>query len=407
MWFLRYQVFQNSVKTKKMRISLLTDGLFPVSIGGMQKHSTLLCRYLLGTGVEVDVYHPHEGYDKEELRSILNIPEGDKLQTFYAPFPSLSSLPGHYFLESYLHAKGITKEFLERIRESDLVYAQGFTAWAYLALRKKDLTLPPAIVNFHGLEMYQLAFGLKQKFIYQTYKPFVRENLLKADYAQSLGGQLTGILKELGVAEHKILPLPIGIPKSWLVDEVKAANPKRKFVFVGRYERRKGTEELTAVLQELIKEEFTFDFIGNIPEENRIDAPNITYWGMIKEEETIKRLLTEADVLVCPSYAEGMPTVILEGMARGCAIIATDVGAVSEVVDQKVGWLIEAGEVAMLKNTLLEAIHLDKQTLLKKKQSAHKRIEEKFTWENVIQKMIKRFEEILQTSPTPMANVSK
>ena len=407
MWFLRYQVFQNSVKTKMMRISLLTDGLFPVSIGGMQKHSTLLCRYLLGTGVEVDVYHPHEGYDKEELRSILNIPEGDKLQTFYAPFPSLSSLPGHYFLESYLHAKGITKEFLERIRESDLVYAQGFTAWAYLALRKKDLTLPPAIVNFHGLEMYQLAFGLKQKFIYQTYKPFVRENLLKADYAQSLGGQLTGILKELGVAEHKILPLPIGIPKSWLLDEVKGANLKRKFVFVGRYERRKGTEELTAVLQELIKEEFTFDFIGNIPEENRIDAPNITYWGMIKEEETIKRLLTEADVLVCPSYAEGMPTVILEGMARGCAIIATDVGAVSEVVDQKVGWLIEAGEVAMLKNTLLEAIHLDKQTLLKKKQSAHKRIEEKFTWENVIQKMIKRFEEILQTSPTPMANVSK
>lgn len=390
-----------------MRISLLTDGLFPVSIGGMQKHSTLLCRYLLGTGVEVDIYHPHEGYDREELRSILNIPEGDKLQTFYAPFPSLSSLPGHYFLESYLHAKGITKEFLERIRESDLVYAQGFTAWAYLALRKKDLTLPPAIVNFHGLEMYQLAFGLKQKFIYQTYKPFVRENLLKADYAQSLGGQLTGILKELGVAEHKILPLPIGIPKSWLLDEVKGANLKRKFVFVGRYERRKGTEELTAVLQELIKEEFTFDFIGNIPEENRIDAPNITYWGMIKEEETIKRLLTEADVLVCPSYAEGMPTVILEGMARGCAIIATDVGAVSEIVDQKVGWLIEAGEVAMLKNTLLEAIHLDKQTLLKKKQSAHKRIGEKFTWENVIQKMIKRFEEILQTSPTPIAKVSK
>lgn len=407
MWFLRYQVFQNSVKTKMMRISLLTDGLFPVSIGGMQKHSTLLCRYLLGTGVEVDIYHPHEGYDREELRSILNIPEGDKLQTFYAPFPSLSSLPGHYFLESYLHAKGITKEFLERIRESDLVYAQGFTAWAYLALRKKDLTLPPAIVNFHGLEMYQLAFGLKQKFIYQTYKPFVRENLLKADYAQSLGGQLTGILKELGVAEHKILPLPIGIPKSWLLDEVKGANLKRKFVFVGRYERRKGTEELTAVLQELIKEEFTFDFIGNIPEENRIDAPNITYWGMIKEEETIKRLLTEADVLVCPSYAEGMPTVILEGMARGCAIIATDVGAVSEIVDQKVGWLIEAGEVAMLKNTLLEAIHLDKQTLLKKKQSAHKRIGEKFTWENVIQKMIKRFEEILQTSPTPIAKVSK
>ncbi len=373
----------------------------------MQKHSTLLCRYLLGAGIEVDVYHPHEGYDKEDLLSILGIPEGDQLQTIYAPFPRLSSLPGHYFLESYLHAKGITKRYLERIRKSDLVYAQGFTAWAYLSQRKKDPGLPPAIVNFHGLEMYQLAFGLKQKFIYQTYKPFVKDNLLNADYAQSLGGQLTGILKEQGVAEHKILPLPIGIPESWLLDEVKGANPKRKLVFVGRYERRKGTEELTAVLQELIKEEFTFDFIGNIPEENRINAPNITYWGMIKEEENIKRLLTEADVLVCPSYAEGMPTVILEGMARGCAIIATDVGAVSEVVDQDVGWLIDAGKVTILKDTLLDAINLDENGLLEKKKNAHKRIVEKFTWENVIQRMIQRFKEILETSPTPMANVSK
>ena len=33
------------------------------------------------------------------------------------------------------------------------------------------------------------------------------------------------------------------------------------------------------------------------------------------------------DVLICPSYSEGMPNVIIEAAARGLAIIATNVGA--------------------------------------------------------------------------------
>ncbi|MEM8900585.1 MAG: glycosyltransferase family 4 protein [Bacteroidota bacterium] len=391
-----------------MRISLLTDGLYPLSIGGMQKHSTLLCRYLLAEGLEVDIYHPHPAQDQESLFSSLNIPPNKKANFFTVPFPAITSLPGHYFLESFQHAKRIVSEYQERISQSDLVYAQGFTAWSYSRLRKKNPTLPPIIVNFHGLEMYQLAFGLKQKFIHQTYKPFIKENLLLADYAQSLGGQLSGILKKVGVPEGKILSLPIGIPESWLVEEVKSSEGKRRFVFVGRYERRKGTEELSQVIQNLSEEEeFTFDFIGNIPEDKRIKAPNITYWGMIKEEENIQRLLTKADVLVCPSYAEGMPTVILEGMARGCAIIATDVGAVSEVVDQQVGWLIEAGNPALLQETMVEAIKLNHPVLLQKKQQARKRISEKFTWEIVIKNMVKSFQEILHQSPKTLANIPK
>ena len=164
-----------------MHISLLTDGLFPITIGGIQKHSTLLCHYLLKEGVKVDVYHPHSEYKEEDFFTNIEIPFSDKIRFIHIPFPSIASLPGHYFLESYLYANSIVEKSLDKIKRTNLVYAQGFTAWSYILSRKKNANLPPILVNFHGLEMYQLAFGLKQKFIYQTYKPFVKTNLLNAD----------------------------------------------------------------------------------------------------------------------------------------------------------------------------------------------------------------------------------
>ena len=48
-----------------------------------------------------------------------------------------------------------------------------------------------------------------------------------------------------------------------------------------------------------------------------------------------------SDVLVVPSLSEGMPTVILEAMARGKAVIATDVGAVSDLVSEE-EWCVDS-----------------------------------------------------------------
>src|SRR4051794_7601584 len=61
------------------------------------------------------------------------------------------------------------------------------------------------------------------------------------------------------------------------------------------------------------------------------------------------RALEDADVFVLPSMSEGMPNAMLEAMAQGCAVIASSVGAVPDVVTDGVdGLLVPAGDPAAL-----------------------------------------------------------
>ena len=62
------------------------------------------------------------------------------------------------------------------------------------------------------------------------------------------------------------------------------------------------------------------------------------------------------DVLVCPSWSEGLPNVILEAMANGLAILATNVGATNILINEKTGWLLEKCSVSEIKNSLVKII---------------------------------------------------
>ena len=54
-----------------------------------------------------------------------------------------------------------------------------------------------------------------------------------------------------------------------------------------------------------------FTFIGPLPEHHRINRPNLSFHGPVSDPARIMALLNYSDCLVCPSFAEGMPTVIL------------------------------------------------------------------------------------------------
>ncbi|MEL4402955.1 glycosyltransferase, partial [Shewanella algae] len=67
--------------------------------------------------------------------------------------------------------------------------------------------------------------------------------------------------------------------------------------------------------------------------------------------------LSEADIFMLPSYAEGMPNSLMEAMASGVAGIATNVGAVEELIlNEETGMLIQVKDPVGLRQALRQLI---------------------------------------------------
>jgi glycosyltransferase involved in cell wall biosynthesis len=98
-----------------------------------------------------------------------------------------------------------------------------------------------------------------------------------------------------------------------------------------------------------------------------------------------------------PSLAEGFPTIIVEGMAQGLIPIATDVGAVREIVNEKNGLLLDSISGESLANTIKIALSLPKEEKLKLKLNARKQVDTHFNWPQTITQLVKDIENCLDS----------
>lgn len=380
-----------------MRILLLTDGIYPYTIGGMQKHSFYLAKFMARAGHHVTLVHCLTGNtpmpSEEDVIKALDAP-GSNLRIITLRFPSINNLPGHYLKESYFYSRLAYLAVEKEIHDFDFVYAKGFAGGFLLEQKKKDKTLPPVGVKFHGYEMFQPAPDFSTWLRHLLLRGAVKWNNRNADYIFSYGGKITGIIEKLGVAREKIIEIPTGIEREWLRNEPNGiTNEVRQFLFIGRYERRKGIEELNAVLGELPKElPFHFHFIGPIPVSKKIRSNRITYHGKVMEKDKIVGLIDACQVLVTPSHSEGMPNVIMEGMARGLAVIGTDTGAVSLMVGNDNGWLIPCKDTRALKKAICSAIEVSDENLKDKQKASITKTGQYFLWENVAKRTSQEIE---------------
>ena len=378
-----------------MKIAIFTNGIYPFIIGGMQKHSYYLAKYLAKQGIYVDIYNFVE-HDEDMIESLVGFGDSEleHIRHYCLKQRKIVRFPGHYLVESYLLSKDFYEIYIAQ-EPTNFVYAQGFSGWYYAKQRSRGATLAPIGVNFHGLEMYQRSLSIRGHIENFIFRYFVKDIVNSADFSLSLGGKLTKILDS--ITDHKVVEIPIGIERDWLISkDLISTNPIRELVFIGRYEKRKGAKELTKIIADIIDiYSFKFHFIGDIPKNLHLDADNIIYHGIIDNEEKIKDILCSSDILVLPSYSEGMPTVILEAMALGCAVVATDVGAVDQVVDSSNGWLIKAGDISSLRGAMITAIKSKDEILLEKKRNSIQKIKDRFLWENVIEETVEKIGSLL------------
>lgn len=373
-----------------MRIALITDGISPYVLGGMQKHSFYLAKYFAKNKIEVDLVHYNDSnYDITKLE-FFSDDERKYINSIVLHFPTSARFPGHYVYRSYKYSCLAYEAIKNNLSLYDFIYTKGFSGWKLISEKHKGKIKCCNIgVKFHGYEMFQIAPEAKAKLQQFSLRPFVRKISQNADVVFSYGGKITDIIKSIGVATNHIIEIPSGVEKEFISTSIsKNPEPVRKFVFLGRAERRKGIIELNEVLKKLISENqaFKFEFIGPIPQEIKIQHPSIVYHGEIRDSKKIKELLSQNDVLVCPSWSEGFPNVILEAMASGLAIIATNVGAIAAMVSNKNGWLIEPTNQDMLYKTMIDAIKMA--DLTSKKEASLLLVNTTFNWDIISQKTI-------------------
>lgn len=136
---------------------------------------------------------------------------------------------------------------------------------------------------------------------------------------------------------------------------------RHSFLMLGRLGSRKGVYDLIDAVEIACRKnpELTVCIAGDgevdkvraLVAEKGLDR-HISVPGWIGETQKLK-YLKKAAVLVLPSYYEGLPMAVLEGMAAGKAIISTTVGAIPEVIGEENGILLEPGDVEGLAEAML------------------------------------------------------
>jgi len=356
----------------------------------MQKHSYYLCKYFAKNGIHVDLFHFNESELDIEKLDVFSEEEKKFIHSTVLEFPNVASGPGHYIVDSYRYSMNVYELIKDKLNDYDFIYTKGFSGWHLLRERKRSgIKTPPVGVKFHGYEMFQKApdFRSKLQQIFFLRKP-VKEVSLLADVVFSYGGKITDIIKSLGVPANKIIEVPGGVEESIVAYSITPTETKLKFVFVGRYERRKGIEELNTALKKIKNKNFEFHFIGAIPDSKKIQRQDIIYHGELRDRQQIAAILRKCDVLICPSWSEGLPNVILEAMANGLAVLATNAGATNVLVNDNTGWLMEKPSPGEIKKAIEKIISESPANIDEKKKASLELIKEKFTWEKLAVRLI-------------------
>jgi glycosyltransferase involved in cell wall biosynthesis len=180
-------------------------------------------------------------------------------------------------------------------------------------------------------------------------------------------------LSEQGVPRPRIVRIPNGVapasdpePSELAVlrRTLGLAADTRVVVYVGRLVPDKGLSWLLEAWKDVAAAEprGRLLVVGDGPDAPRLRAladrlavmASVSFLG---SRDDVDRLLAVADVLTLPSRSEGMSNALLEGMASGLAVVASDVPGNRAVIDHgRDGLLVAPGDPARLAAALLDLV---------------------------------------------------
>ncbi len=183
-------------------------------------------------------------------------------------------------------------------------------------------------------------------------------------------------------------------------------NEKFIFLLIARLLWDKGIGEFVESAKR-VKERYPnteFWLLGTIDRANptRIPIETIKDWegkGIIKYlgvAEDVRPFICQSDVVVLPSYREGIPRSLLEAISMGKPIITTDTAGCREVVeDGKNGFLVKVKDVKSLTDAMIRFIELPKEKRSEMGRHSRKKAIEEFDENIIIDKYLEVIQEVL------------
>ena len=144
------------------------------------------------------------------------------------------------------------------------------------------------------------------------------------------------------------------------VRETKSQRSRPQLLFAGQFSKRKGGHVLAAALRMLGAADFSVDIIAGIDPDMAAEASSlrqdhrVQMYGLVPRSELAKRM-TEADIFLFPSLAEGSARVVFMALACGCYVITTP-NSGSIVEDGVHGKLVAPGDVEALHRAVAWAL---------------------------------------------------
>lgn len=352
-------------------------------LGGAQIHVRDLAARLRELGHEAAIFAGAGGILAEQL------------ETLGVPFYEIPGLSRDSHGGSDLRALSGLRRAL-RAFGPDLVSAHSSKAGILARLAARSLGLP-VLFTAHG---WAFSEGVPRRqqlaalWIERAAAPLARRILLVSDYDRQLAlGSRVGAPGRLQVVHNGVHD----------VSPAERACPERspvRILMTGRFADQKDHATLFRALASLLDREWHLDLVGDGPLRDGVQvlahqlgiADRVSFLG---RRGDVSRLLARAQLYVLISRWEGLPRSIIEAMRAGLPVVASDVGGVSELVqDGATGCLVPRGQAGVLAAQLRELLQSPELRLLLGKQG-RARYEAGFTFRRMFEQTLGIYREVL------------
>src|SRR5208283_4745149 len=236
--------------------------------------------------------------------------------------------------------------------------------------------------------------------------PFVESQLLRlSDIITAVSPTVASELNEYGVASSKVTVMWNGVDER-IFSPIRNKEKSEKYVlYTGVLRARKGLFDLMkcAVLVKKIIPDIKFVICGAGPLLQKLKEQvrsvgleeQIVFLGRVDRKKLIQ-IYQNATIHVIPSIYEGLPTVLLEAMACGLPVIATEIGGNRDIISSNVnGMLVPPGSPEGMAK-MITLLWADESLRKKLGSNARETILKKYTWDIITNNFVDVYECLLE-----------